>query len=344
LVASVNRQQHIDYQVNEKLISPSPSSSLSYDTKRNPIAAYDSSIFKQLRYLRSSAKVTRQETRRKKSLKTTPAATTTLQETPTTKAKTRKRHRSSSSSFSSTRSSKSSVSSNSDTGTRVKNASSHPHKTSYYINSAHANKFDINNIVIPYEMMSNSISSVKTQNVATPKWRESNLEADTCVEHNETSNEILDDEEFTKRHEFYELKERYATLYKKLEREKQEKGKLQQHSTNLIEANKPTSKNADLEQFKKLVLLLESDKRDKRLLHQVSQLSASLPSSVLSLYLNGKNRSKNTTTVSKKTKGPSSSGTRDENNNNNDCYFLYDKQNKLDVDCKSITFLYFSFL
>jgi hypothetical protein len=197
-------------------------------------------------------------------------------------------------------------------------------------------------------MMSNSISSVKTQNVATPKWRESTQDAAaTCVEHNETPVEILDDEEFVKRHEFYELKERYSTLYKKLEREKQEKGKLQQHSTNLIEnssnnnnnneANKPSSKNTDLEQFKKLVHLLESDKVDKRLLHQVSQLSASLPASVLSLYLNGNNRSMNATTVSKKTKG-GSSGTRDENNN--DCFFLYDKQHKFDEDCKSITFLF----
>ncbi len=213
-------------------------------------------------------------------------------------------------------------------------------------------------------MMNNSISGVKAQNVATPKWRlESSSSSFTTLEDIEidTDVECLNEEEFVKRHEIYELKERYATLYKKLEKEKQEKIKLQQHSTNLIENVSNTNnnnnnsdeinksnKNPDLEQFKKLVHIIESNEMDKRALQQVSQLSASLPASILSLYMNGNSSKKKkavtmtmTKTSAKSWKKSKQTSFRDENNN-----FLYEEQpsnehGKIIVFCLILYFVIF---
>ena len=327
----------------------SSSSFSSSNEHKNPIGAYDPNIFKQLRYVKSPTKLRRREARSKKTKTKISNTASTLQQVVSTS---RKRNRSNSSSFSSTRSSKSNSSSsssnftsNSETNLNIRTAhapSKAAHKLSYYYNSNHANKFDINNIVIPYEMMNNSISGVKAQNVATPKWRiESSSSSFTTLEDNEieTDVECLNEEEFVKRHEIYELKERYATLYKKLEKEKQEKSKLQQHSTNLIENVSHTNNNnndeinksnksPDLEQFKKLVHIIESNEMDKRALQQVSQLSTSLPASVLSLYMNGNNSKKKkattmtmTKTSAKSWKKSKQTSFRDENNN-----FLYEEQ------------------
>ena len=303
-----------------------------------------------MRYIKSPTKFRRREARSKKAKTKISHVASTLKQVVSTS---RKRNRSSSSSFSSTRSSKSNSSrsssnftSNSETNLNIRTShapSKAAHKLSYYYNSNHANKFDINNIVIPYEMMNNSISGVKAQNVATPKWRLESSSSFTKLDDNEidTNVECLNEEEFVKRHELYELKERYATLYKKLEKEKQEKSKLQQHSTNSIENVSHTNnnnnnndeinksnKNPDLEQFMKLVHIIESNEMDKRALQQVSQLSASLPASVLSLYMNGNSSKKKkattmtmTKTLAKGWKKSKKTSFRDENNN-----FLYEEQ------------------
>ena len=133
----------------------------------------------------------------------------------------------------------------------------------------------------------------------------------------------MDDETFSKRHELYELKERYATLFKKLEKEKKEKLKLQQLSTNTESeaATSPSlastlnSKNLEslcLEEFKQLVAKLEQE-RDKRMIGGTSSgcqfLSASMPGSVLSAHLNVNGRQ----THAKMSK---SANGFDENNNN----------------------------
>ena len=131
--------------------------------------------------------------------------------------------------------------------------------------------------------MSHSISSVRAQHVATPKWRITDpleqRDDDSDASDDQHNHEDVRAETYVDRHELYELKERYATLYKKLEKESKEKLKLQQHSANSSDQKKP-----DLEQFRTLVLALESD---KRMLHHVCQLSASLPASLLAKYMDG---------------------------------------------------------
>ena len=135
------------------------------------------------------------------------------------------------------------------------------------------NKFDIDNIVIPYEMLTNNSSNVVVLNkeILTPKWR--------IIINNkeEEEGEILtgdhdDDDYFIKLHELPELKERYYTIFKKLEKEKKAfLNKIKQKDCIHTAEDQqliPTSKLEDLclEEFKLLVNKLENEHKKKKLL------------------------------------------------------------------------------
>lgn len=78
-------------------------------------------------------------------------------------------------------------------------------------------KFDINNICIPNELINGKVIDViKPIDVKTPKWREIKLEPCFDLDSIEDEELIGGDETFVKRHELYELKERYHQLYKKI--------------------------------------------------------------------------------------------------------------------------------
>lgn len=150
----------------------------------------------------------------------------------------RKRNRSNSS-FSSTSSIMSLNDSYGPDGTNNNlNRSNHfMHNYGYYL-SNNSNKFDINNIVIPNDMINNCkiVNIVRIQNVPTPKWRELVIEPGSTEDIN--SAEPLDDETLAKRHEIHELKERYHVLYKKLE--KQNKDNNNNNSFNKVVSTQPT--------------------------------------------------------------------------------------------------------
>lgn len=75
-----------------------------------------------------------------------------------------------------------------------------------------SDRYDINNIVIPSNMLTcHKINIVKTPNVPTPKWRELIIEPD-LPELDQI--ESLDDVVYTNRHELVELNERYQTILK----------------------------------------------------------------------------------------------------------------------------------
>jgi hypothetical protein len=138
----------------------------------------------------------------------------------------------------------------------------------------HLDKFDINNIVIPSELINGKvIDTIKPIDVKTPKWREIKLE--TCVDSD--SNELVDDEIFIKRHELYELKERYHQLYKKIvcSKDVNEKVDVNDHTKrrrrsasislapNTANLN-DTSKKNSLEKLKDLVQKLEKQHNTKK--------------------------------------------------------------------------------
>ncbi len=137
--------------------------------------------------------------------------------------------------------------------------------------SLNDNKFDIDNILIPYEMMlTNTVSKTMDVNInkeiLTPKWRIIEEVEDTDEDEDDDGGggsvnrkELLNDDYFIKLHELPELKERYYTIFKKLEKEK--KALLNKQDHQLI----PTSKLEDLclEEFKSLVNKLENEHKRK---------------------------------------------------------------------------------
>jgi hypothetical protein len=154
----------------------------------------------------------------------------------------------------------------SSTGTLIKfeNASL---SRSFPSTSLNENKFDIDNILIPYEMMlTNTVSKTMDVNInkeiLTPKWRiieeDTDDDDDDCGGVNRKEL-LLTDDYFIKLHELPELKERYYTIFKKLEKEK--KALLNKQDHQLI----PTSKLEDLclEEFKLLVNKLENEHKRK---------------------------------------------------------------------------------
>jgi hypothetical protein len=140
------------------------------------------------------------------------------------------------------------------------------------------------------------VNLVKAQNVTTPKWREVNLDEEARFVDFTELDESLDDATFRKRHELHELKERYHTLFKKLEKEKKDKLKLkQQDGAQLNDENNNSTGNKDknlddlcLEEFKKLVQKLEAEQNKRSQHHQNGLLSTSLPASLLSAHLDRK--------------------------------------------------------
>jgi len=98
-------------------------------------------------------------------------------------------------------------------------SSNSAHYYNYYISNPH-NKFDINNIVIPHDMLSNSKQvhyEIKNLHVPTPRWRLLELDepvlSDELPAH-ETNEQLeaLDDLTFINRHKLKELKERDSSL------------------------------------------------------------------------------------------------------------------------------------
>ena len=165
-----------------------------------------------------------------------------------------------------------STSSSSSNGVLIDNLQ-HAKPTASYIvlNDSH-NKFDIDNIVIPYEMLINNnqskIDVLLNKEITTPKWRV--VAADAECEADDAEVEDLSDDGFMKRHEVHELKERYYTIFKKLEKEEKKKLK-QQQQQQLINAQPLTppptikSKLEDLclDEFKILVNKLETEHKRK---------------------------------------------------------------------------------
>jgi hypothetical protein len=133
-----------------------------------------------------------------------------------------------------------------------------------------SNKFDIDNIVIPYDMLCGSSSSkiafIQKQDIQTPSWRAS----DICLANEQVPNDLdkiedLTDDYYRKLHELNELKERYYTVFKKLEKEKIKK-----------QANDPALQDAStsarerlsslcLDEFKNLVNKLENEHNRRKL-------------------------------------------------------------------------------
>ena len=140
--------------------------------------------------------------------------------------------------------------------------------SSYIILNDCHNKFDIDNIVIPYEMVTNSNNKsdlLVNKEILTPKWRITKNKEKNEVEFR-SENEDLSDESFLRRHELHEFKERYYTIFKKLEKEK--KALLKQQRKDVVKLMPtPTirSKLEDLclEEFKSLVNKLEAEHKRK---------------------------------------------------------------------------------
>jgi hypothetical protein len=149
-----------------------------------------------------------------------------------------------------------------------------------------SNKFDIDNIVIPYDMLCGSstnmskLAFVARQEIQTPSWRENDVDDDQVLLDDSDGIEELGDDYYRKLHEFNELKERYYTVFKKLEKEKikqQQRREQQQqqqqqqgsndpalHETNTTAARERLS-NLCLDEFKNLVNKLENEHNKRRI-------------------------------------------------------------------------------
>ena len=141
----------------------------------------------------------------------------------------------------------------------------------------HYDKFDIDNMLIPSEMMHANYkldpSLLRRAHVPTPKWRE------CCVEglpEFEQEIEDLEDATFAKRHELAELRERYQMVFKRLERTTacvataSSAAAAAHHSLNpTLASREAVEREHDLAamslmEFKRLVLRLESEHNPHR--------------------------------------------------------------------------------
>ena len=159
---------------------------------RSP-SIYNFHVFKQFRYLKSPSKSTPSGPLGTKMPSEAKKLKTKSLSRPDPSKKVSARHRRrrvrSNSSFSSTASSNDAVdstlntttslpSASTNTNTNINATSTHVPKFQYHYNFNQSNKFDINNIVIPYDMMNNCrvVDMVRVQNVCTPRWRELDLD------------------------------------------------------------------------------------------------------------------------------------------------------------------------
>ena len=143
-------------------------------------------------------------------------------------------------------------------------------------------KYDIDNILIPSEMISNSLqidsSILKPINVPVPKWREAPVEPlsrdDILI-----IQEDLSDDTFVKRHELAELNERYNSVCKYIEN----KQKQYKHSASFSREWFDKENNLDslsVDEFKRLISRLESEcKQRKRMSSCSLALSSHLSNS-----------------------------------------------------------------
>ncbi len=158
-------------------------------------------------------------------------------------------------------------------------------------------KFDIDNMLIPSEMMHTNYkldpNLLRPSHVPTPKWR--TLVIDGLPENYEEI-EDLDDATFAKRHELAELKERYHMVFKRIERQRTNSAtgsatsvaatqsgllKRQELTREAFEREHQIDKMSLME-FKRLVLRLESEhNHQRRRFNSSSLLCNSMPESVL---------------------------------------------------------------
>jgi hypothetical protein len=88
----------------------------------------------------------------------------------------------------------------------------------YMIINEYQNKFNIDNIVIPYDMLISKVSlPPKSLDIPTPKWRQlaHNQQNQLQINKYDLNYEDTDDVSYLRRHELCELKEKYNLIYKK---------------------------------------------------------------------------------------------------------------------------------
>jgi hypothetical protein len=154
-------------------------------------------------------------------------------------------------------------------------------------NFYHYDKYDIDNILIPTEMINNNCkidqNLIRPVNVKVPKWRINDFN-ENFDQKEVRITEDLSDETFMKRHELAELRERYHVICKNIEmKRKNDTNKISTNNSAYTTFNRElfdkenNIESLNLDEFKLLVQRLESDCQRKRLISCSIALSKSLP-------------------------------------------------------------------
>lgn len=176
----------------------------------------------------------------------------------------------------------------------------------------HFNKFDIDNIVLPPEMIISNYKLdpkfIEHSVVPTPRWRVQEINS---FPEFELEIEDLDDETFWKRHETAELKERYFMVYKRMERHQHHTQSDKTATTGgSIKLNREAFErehNLDtltLFELRGRVLQLESNEKNQRKRQLSSTSSSSLSNSMSTVEMKNSMNGSQLTRTSKIIQGP----------------------------------------